>query len=508
MDADSTAPASAVVLRLPGLFGAIASFQDGLPSALRPMDHFWKTAVRFRYQDGGHFAFTVAGATYNSSELLLEKNDVRFPCRLAMLQGDDDACLAWAANYKATLLTLDMAFPTTVACAARHNRIHVIQWLIKHGFTISSQAFVDAAKVGNLDVVALLCAHAPHVVPAVAVACAASRGHLDIIEYLHAHCPRASCGPAILGAIIAPVNSVAILHFLHSTFHVRPTENDLLEAVQRNDMSVLAAVLDLCGPDLALHHVQLALRPATYRQFPTAVAYVVERCRALGLPVALPPLQDEPARNDLDWDCVVDDLCDVRYDEVNVVPQATARLGKAPPVDGSRLDLVRWLLDHDCKISSTAMDMAAWSGAMDILRFLHDERHEGCSTMALDMAASNGDLDMVTFLHTHRREGCTMAAMSRAAANGHLDVVRFLHDKRKEGCSVHAIDSAVFGGHLDVVAFLLAHRSEGFTDDAMAWCYSNVMRELLHAHMHLRKERPAMRFVVGHNDDDQEDDDN
>ncbi|EQC40537.1 hypothetical protein SDRG_02427 [Saprolegnia diclina VS20] len=509
MDADATTPASAIVLRLPGLLCAITSFQDGLPSALRPMDHYWKTAVRFSYHDGRNFAFTVAGTTYDSSELLLEKIDVRFPCRLAMLQGDNDACLAWTANYKAALLALDEAFSTTVACAARHNRLRVVQWLIKHGFTISSQAFVNAAKVGNLDVIALLCAHAPDAVPPFAVACAASRGHLHVIEYLHAHCPQASCGPAIYGAIVAPSHNVAILHFLHTTFHVRPTENDILEAVNRNDMSVLAAVLDMCGPELALHHVQLALRPATYRQFPTAVAYVVERCRAQGLPVALPPHQDAPAPDDVEWDCIVDDLCDVRYEYANVVPQASARFGTSPPVDGSRLDFVRWLLDHDCEISSKAMDMAAWSGAMDIVRFLHEERDEGCSTTALDMAATNGDLDMVTFLHTHRTEGCTKAAMDRAAANGHLDVVRFLHDERNEGCSTHAIDYAVFGGHLDVVAFLSTHRSEGFTDDAMNWCYSNTMRQLLNANLHLRKEKPtfAIPIFAGHNDDDDQDND-
>jgi hypothetical protein len=43
----------------------------------------------------------------------------------------------------------------------------------------------------------------------------------------------------------------------------------------------------------------------------------------------------------------------------------------------------------------------------------------------MDMAATSGHLDMVRFLHEHRGEGCTGKAMERAAMNGRLDVVRF-----------------------------------------------------------------------------------
>ncbi|KAF1790995.1 hypothetical protein GQ600_6035 [Phytophthora cactorum] len=40
----------------------------------------------------------------------------------------------------------------------------------------------------------------------------------------------------------------------------------------------------------------------------------------------------------------------------------------------------------------------------------------------MDVAASNGHLEVVKWLHANSNEGCTTFAMSAAAANGHLEV--------------------------------------------------------------------------------------
>ena len=44
--------------------------------------------------------------------------------------------------------------------------------------------------------------------------------------------------------------------------------------------------------------------------------------------------------------------------------------------------------------------------------------------------------------------------MDWAAENGHLDVVKFLHENRDEGCSKDAMDDAAKNGHIDVVEYL------------------------------------------------------
>jgi hypothetical protein len=41
-----------------------------------------------------------------------------------------------------------------------------------------------------------------------------------------------------------------------------------------------------------------------------------------------------------------------------------------------------------------------------------------------DYAAENGHLDVVKWLHAHRSEGCTTDAMDKAAANNHLEMVQ------------------------------------------------------------------------------------
>jgi hypothetical protein len=41
--------------------------------------------------------------------------------------------------------------------------------------------------------------------------------------------------------------------------------------------------------------------------------------------------------------------------------------------------------------------------------------------------------------------------MDYAARNGHVDVVKWLHENRTEGCTTNAMDDASYNGHVDVV---------------------------------------------------------
>ncbi|TYZ68363.1 hypothetical protein PybrP1_005391 [[Pythium] brassicae (nom. inval.)] len=113
------------------------------------------------------------------------------------------------------------------------------------------------------------------------------------------------------------------------------------------------------------------------------------------------------------------------------------------------------------------MDSAASGGHLEIVKFLHANRSESCTTVAMNGAAGDGHLEVVKRLHANRAEGCTQAAMDKAAKNGHLEIVKWLHENRTEGCSETTMDWAARNGHLDVVKWLHENRTEGCSTSAM-----------------------------------------
>ena len=118
--------------------------------------------------------------------------------------------------------------------------------------------------------------------------------------------------------------------------------------------------------------------------------------------------------------------------------------------------LGRVILESRCggKFRKNIMNLVAWSGHLDVVMWLHENRTEGCSYKAMDWAAGKGHLDVVKWLHENRTEGCSKYAMSLAAMHGHLDVVKWLHENRTEGCNKYAMDEAARNGYLDVAKWL------------------------------------------------------
>jgi hypothetical protein len=158
------------------------------------------------------------------------------------------------------------------------------------------------------------------------------------------------------------------------------------------------------------------------------------------------------------------------------------------------LHVLQWINDNhadgaawDVRYGLRLTEEAAAEGALAILKWLHANRGEGCTTRAMEEAASNGHLDVVQWLHENYTEGCSSYAMNQAARNGHLEVVRYIHENRRERCTTKAMDDedccegstreamrqAAANGHLEVVRWLYANQSEehmGTALRAAAWC--------------------------------------
>lgn len=94
------------------------------------------------------------------------------------------------------------------------------------------------------------------------------------------------------------------------------------------------------------------------------------------------------------------------------------------------------------------MDKAAAKGHHEVLKWIRENRFDGCSKNAMDDAARNGHLEVEKWLHINTTAGCTTRAMDLAALKGHLQVCKWLYANRSE--DAHPIGN----GHLRVAAWL------------------------------------------------------
>ena len=103
----------------------------------------------------------------------------------------------------------------------------------------------------------------------------------------------------------------------------------------------------------------------------------------------------------------------------------------------NQINLKSYQLFYLLKKCDYSINNAAKRGHLEVIKWLHYNRSEGCTTKALslkamDLAAENGHLEVVKWLHHNRSEGCTTDAMNRAAKYGHLEVVKFLKSIKKK----------------------------------------------------------------------------
>jgi hypothetical protein len=123
------------------------------------------------------------------------------------------------------------------------------------------------------------------------------------------------------------------------------------------------------------------------------------------------------------------------------------------------IDVVKWLhMNRTEGCSTGAMDYASWEGHLEIVVWLHENRSEGCTTKAIDVASWLGRLEVVKWLTLNRTEGCTSVAMDCASKYRQFQMVKWLHENRTEGCTTKAMDVASRNGDLEIVKWLHENR--------------------------------------------------
>ncbi|KAL7749295.1 hypothetical protein RI367_005165 [Sorochytrium milnesiophthora] len=81
-----------------------------------------------------------------------------------------------------------------------------------------------------------------------------------------------------------------------------------------------------------------------------------------------------------------------------------------------------------------ALNTIARAASSSLIEHIHTLPNAPFSPATMDKAAASGDLDLVRWFHQNRTEGCTAEAMAEAARCGSLSIVKFLHEHGYPKC--------------------------------------------------------------------------
>ena len=105
------------------------------------------------------------------------------------------------------------------------------------------------------------------------------------------------------------------------------------------------------------------------------------------------------------------------------------------------------------KISDNAVNRAAESGNLDILKYLV-KKGANIGT-SVNYAVSYGHLDIVKYLVDEKGAKINDKTVYYAAKSGHLDIVKYLVDEKGAKISDDDVYNAAYNGHLDVIKYLV-----------------------------------------------------
>ncbi|KAJ3270773.1 hypothetical protein HDU76_011127 [Blyttiomyces sp. JEL0837] len=101
------------------------------------------------------------------------------------------------------------------------------------------------------------------------------------------------------------------------------------------------------------------------------------------------------------------------------------------------------------------MDKAAEAGNLEVVKFLHENRTEGCTPAAMKYAMEYGYVDIVKYLHQNMGMAPVSEDVVKAAKNGHFDVVKYVSENMGDvKFSSAVMDAAVTIGSLRLVRYL------------------------------------------------------
>ncbi|EGG18636.1 hypothetical protein DFA_04131 [Cavenderia fasciculata] len=267
-----------------------------------------------------------------------------------------------------------VTFQSVMEIVAKNGHLHILEWF--HYYKIKNNYYSYQSYTGNpidnaksLKIVQFLHKNGFRGTAA-AIDNACLRGDLDIVKFLFENRTEGCTQQAIINA--CRIGNFEMIKFILSNIWKEKCPSTAVDAVIGTNCSLevlmyLDQVCTIVGlGDASSYHGRLDIIQYYYQHYP----------------------------QDILW-TQVDDL-----------------VGFAA-MDG-HLDILQFICEKfpESIFKPNTMDIAVGKGKLEIVKFLHFNRSEGCTTMAMDNAALNNDLETVEFLHKHRTEGSTCLALS------------------------------------------------------------------------------------------------
>ena len=125
------------------------------------------------------------------------------------------------------------------------------------------------------------------------------------------------------------------------------------------------------------------------------------------------------------------------------------------------LEVIKYLHDMGAQCSSDAIDIAAWNGHIEVLKWFYENRKEKPTENAMDMAAKKGYLEVIRFIYGNNWGQCSECAFIYSALENHFEVLKWLHNnidvsnmENSPKGQAYIMHNAAHSGYLEIVKYL------------------------------------------------------
>lgn len=143
-----------------------------------------------------------------------------------------------------------------------------------------------------------------------------------------------------------------------------------------------------------------------------------------------------------------------------------------------------------------AMARAVEKKNLTMVEYLDKNELSGCPIRAMDAAFINRSMPIFIYFHRTGKE-CTKKVMDTAVDREEFDLVKWLNENRQEGCSINALVRAIEKGRIDLLVYLVEQVPDNggplsknnlcmLVKEAAGRENTEMVEYLMHKHTHVR----------------------